>query len=97
MYENLDILLTTAKVASRNNPWAHLATHTISMSYNLSMLWHYQYQLNLANAQGFGCLSQDQIQSMKQECVKHTILGILDGLGLLISAIDSISERRHYK
>ena len=94
MNENIDILLTTAKVASRNNPWAHLATHTLSMGYNVSMIWYYQYQLGLATAMGPGYVTQEQIHSIRQECVKHTVLGLIDGLGLLVSAIYSMSEKR---
>lgn len=94
MNENVDILLTTAKVASRNNPWAHLATHTLSMGYNVSMIWHYQYQLGLVNAMGPGYLTQEQIYSIRQECIKHTVLGLIDGLGLLVSAINFMSENR---
>ena len=94
MNENIDILLTTAKVASQNNPWAHLATHTLSMGYNVSMIWHYQYQLGLATAMGPGYMSQEQIHRIRQECVKHTVLGLVDGLGLLVTAIDSMREGR---
>lgn len=89
MNEHIDILLTTAKVASRNNQWASLAAHTISMSYNISMIWHYQYQLGFASAMGPNYMTPEQIQHFKQECLKHTVLGLLDGVGFLLTAFDS--------
>lgn len=92
MNEHIDILLTTAKVASRNNQWASLATHTISMSYNVSMLWHYQYELGLASAMGPNYLTAEQIQRLKQERLKHTVLGLLDGMGMFLSAAGSMHK-----
>ena len=94
MNEHIDILLTTAKVASRNNQWASLATHTISMSYNVSMIWHDQYQLGLASAMGPSYMIPEQIQRFKQECWKHTVLGLLDGVGLIVLAVGSMKDRR---
>ena len=94
MNEHIDIILTTAKMASRNNQWASLATHTISMSYNVSMIWHYQYQLGLASAMGPNYLTAEQIQSLRRECLKHTVLGVLDGVGLLLSTVGSMQDRR---
>jgi hypothetical protein len=92
MNEHIDILLTTAKVASRNNQWASLATHTISMGYNVSMLWHYQYELGLASAMGPSFMTAEQIQRLKQERLKHTVLGLLDGMGVFLSAAGSMHK-----
>ena len=92
--ENIDILLATAKMASRNNHWTHLAAHTISMSYNVSMIWHYQYQRGLANEMGPGYLTQEQIRRFRQERLKHTVFGLLDGVGLILSAIGAMQEKR---
>lgn len=52
MNEHIDLLFTTAKIATRNNPWAHLTAQTLSMGYNASMLWHYNYPLAMAQAMG---------------------------------------------
>lgn len=38
MNEHIDILLTSAKLASRNNPWADIAMHAISSGYNVAMM-----------------------------------------------------------
>lgn len=94
MNEHIDIVLTTAKVASRNNQWSSLATHTISMSYNVSMIWHYHYQLGLASAMVPYYMTPEQIQNFKQERLNHTVLGILDGVGLFLSAVEAMQEKR---
>ena len=95
MNEHIDILLTTAKCATRNDPWAHLVTQSFSMGYNVSMLWGYQYLLAQATAMGSGRVTPEQINTIRQECVKHTILGLLDGLGLIFSAIGSLQEGKN--
>ncbi len=56
MNKNIDVLLTTAKITTRNNPWVHLVAQTFSMGYNASMLWYYNYQLVVAQAFGSGYL-----------------------------------------
>lgn len=50
MNEHIDILLTTSKLVSQNNSWAHLATHSISMGYIFSMVGYYSYQLEMIYA-----------------------------------------------
>lgn len=94
MNEHIDILLTTAKLATRNNQAAHLATHAISMSYNATMLWHYNYQLAMSQAMGPGYMSTQQIQAMRQDRIKHTVLLSLEGLGLLAVGICALQGRR---
>jgi len=94
MNEHIDVLLTTAKVASRNNPWVHLATPTISMGYNVSMLWHYNYQLAMAQAMGPGYMPANQIQAMKQDRIKYTVLLALECAGLIVAGVCSLQERR---
>ena len=91
---DIDLLFTSAKIATRNNPWAHLTTHAFSMGYNTSMLWHYNYQLAMAQTMGPGYMSADQIQTMKQERIKHTILLGIESLGLIVSGICSLQGRR---
>lgn len=104
MNESIDIILTTAKVASRNNSCAHLATHSISMEYNLSMVGYYSYQLEMLYAMNrvtsYGAnlalsyAAAEQVQRLKQERIKHIVLGTLDGLGMILYAIHSIQENR---
>lgn len=66
MNEHIDILLTSAKIASRNNPWANLATHSISMAYNISMIGRYGYQLGVARTDN-GYVSQEYLRSIQRE------------------------------
>lgn len=93
MNEHIDIILTTSKLATRNNPWAHLSVQAISMGYNASMLWHYNYQLAMAQAMGPGYMPEDQIQTMKQERIKHTVLLGIEGLGLIAAGICSLQRK----
>ena len=87
MNEHIDIILTSAKLATRNNLVAHLTTHAVSMSYNASMLWYYNYQLAMAQVMGSGYMSAEQIRAMKQDRIKHTVLLSLESLGLIASGI----------
>ena len=93
MNDNSDILLTTAKTASQDNPWAHLATQAISMGYDLSKLWYCNYQLGMAQAMGPGYMPAAQIQAMKQDRIKHTILLAIKCFGLIAAGICSLEER----
>lgn len=94
MNEHIDVLLTTAKFANQNNQWANIATHTISMAYNVSMLWHYNYQLGMVSAIGPGYLAAEQVQTLKQERIKHTVLLTLDCLGLLLTSFAALHENQ---
>ena len=94
MNEHIDILLTTAKMATRNNPWAHLTTQAVSMGYNASMLWYYSNQLGMANAINPGYLTAEMVQAYKQERIKHTILLSLTCCGLFLAAASSFRDRR---
>ena len=88
MNEHIDILITSAKIACRNNPWANLATHSISMAYNISMIGRYGYQLGVARVNN-GDVSQEYYRSIQRERIKHTLLLGLDICGLFLSAIDN--------
>ena len=92
MNEYIDVLLTTSKHESRNNPWTNLATHTVSMAYNMSILWHYNYQLGMANTTGPGYLAAEQIQTIKRERLKHTVLLALESVGLIVGSIAALQE-----
>ena len=74
MNEHIDLLFTTAKISTRNNPVAHLATQAFSMGYNASMLWYYNYQLAMAQAIGSEYMSAEHIHIYKHERIKHTFL-----------------------
>ena len=94
MNEHIDLLLTSAKIASRNDPKAHLATQAVSLGYNASMLWRYNYLLAMAQTVGPGYLSIEQIQAMKQDRIKHTVLLSIDCLGLIAAGICSLQGSR---
>ncbi|MBO4634646.1 MAG: hypothetical protein J5669_04680 [Bacteroidales bacterium] len=94
MNEHIDIILTTAKLATRNNQVAHLTTQAISMSYNATMLWHYNYQLALAQAIGPGYMSAEQIQAMKLDRIKHTVLLTLECVGVIAAGVCALQSRR---
>ena len=94
MNEPIDIMLTTAKLATRNNQVAHLTTQAISMGYNASMLWHYNYQLAMAKVMGPGYISAEQIEAMKQDRIKHTALLSLECVGMLVAGISLLQRRR---
>jgi len=94
MNEHIDLLFTTAKIATRNNPWAHLTAQTLSMGYNASMLWHYNYQLAMAQAMGPYYMSEDQFQAMKQDRIKHTVLLGIECLGMVAAGICALQERK---
>ncbi len=61
---NIDLILTSSKLVTRNNPYTHLAAQAISMGYNASMLWYSNYQLGMARAMGPGYLTVEQIQAI---------------------------------
>ena len=58
------------------------------------MIWHYQYQLGLASAMGPNYMTPEQIQNFKQERLKHTVLGLLDGVGLFLTVVGSMQDKR---
>lgn len=92
MNERIDILLTSAKVASRNNPWASLATHAISMAYNIyniSMIGQYGYQLQAAKATNYGYDAQECARSIQRERIKHSVLLGLDIASLYLQALSN--------
>lgn len=92
MNEHVDILLTSAKLVSRNNLWANIATHAISSGYNAAMIGRYRYELGLVKA-GVSSYSANQIQSLQRDLVKHCVLGAMDVLNLIMNAI---SQKRDY-
>ena len=92
MNEHIDILFTTAKCATRNDPWAHWATHSISTIYNVALIGHYRYQLGMMSNTGNAYVNPSVLRQYKADLLKHTVLGGLDILGLFVSAIGSIVD-----
>lgn len=90
MNKHIDVLLTSAKLATRENPWASIAMHAISSGYNAAMIGQYRYELGLVKV-GTVSYSFDQIQLLQRNLAKHCILGLVDVFGLVLNAI---SERR---
>ena len=85
MNEHIDLLLTSAKVSTRNNPWTSLATHAVSSAYNISMIGYYRYQLGLAKYPNIG-ITDEQVAQYRRDLVKHSILLSIDIIGLIIKA-----------
>ena len=65
------------------------ATHTISMVYNVSMAWYYNYLLKKAYTMESE-YTYEQIQTIKQERLKHTVSGVLMAGVLIACAISSM-------
>lgn len=93
MKEHTDILLTSAKAVSGNNPWASITTHAISMTYNISMIGQYGYQLQIARATNYGYASQEYLQSIRREKIKHTVLLGLDIAPLLLNFLSKLDRK----
>lgn len=92
MNEHIDILMTTAKMATRKNEAASLTTHSMSAFYNISQMARYRYFY-------YQCLSDGSQNALaisrqySQEMWKHTVLGMLDCLGLIFSSIGKLQNR----
>ena len=94
MNENVDIALMAANCATRDNPWAHLATRALSMGYNASMLWYYNYQLAMAQSMGPGYIPAEQIRAMKQDRIKHTLVLGLECAVLIAAGVVALNESK---
>ena len=68
-----------------NYPWPQFAVHSVSMVYNVSMVLYYNHLLNKAYTMETEC-TYEQIQTIKQERLKHTISGVLMGVLLIVGA-----------
>ena len=83
MNEHIDLIFTGAKMATRNNDAASLATHSMSAFYNISQLARYRYCYYQCLNEG----TQDAFAISKQyshEMWKHTVLAGLDILSLFL-------------
>lgn len=86
--------MATYKQTIRHNPWGQLATHVVSIGYNTLMLYNYNYQLAMAQAMRSDYMSAEQIQAMKKERIKHTVLLSLECIGLIVTGICSLQAHR---
>ena len=78
-----------ARISNQGYPWPQFAVHSVSMVYNVSMAWHYNYLLSKAYTMGIE-YTYEQIQTIKRERLKHTISGVLAGVLLIAGAISSM-------
>ena len=85
-----------ARISDQGHPWPQFAEHSVSMVYNVSMAWYYNYLLNKAYTMETE-YTYEQIQTIKHERLKHTIFGVLTGVLLIAGAISAIqnSEREN--
>ena len=79
----------STKVSSHDYSWTHVALHTLSMGCDFSMALYYNYLLRKAYDMGAE-YTYEQIQTIKQERLKHTISGVLMAGVLIASAISSM-------
>ena len=75
-----------ARISNQGYPWPQFAVHSVSMVYNVSMAWYYNYLLNKAYTMETE-YSYEQIQTIKRERLRHTISGVLTGVLLIVGAI----------
>lgn len=95
MNEHIDIALTGAKLAARDNEVASLTVHTISLTYNLAQLMYSRYMyLNCQSALATGAIQADyqQIEQYKYSSIKHTLLLALDATSLILDGITCLKQ-----
>lgn len=82
-----------AKVSNQGYSWAHVALHTLSMGYDISMALYYNNRLERIEMNP-GYATDKMVQTIKDECLKHTISGALTGIALIIVAVLCIQNSR---
>ena len=85
-----------ARAQNQNDSPFLFAVHTGSMVYNVSMAWYYNYLLKKAYTMEAE-YTYEQIQTIKQERLKHTISGVLMGSLLIAGAISSMRNDEREK
>lgn len=80
-----------ARTQNQNDSPFHFAAHTGSMVYNVSMAWYYNYLLKKAYTMEAE-YTYEQIQTIKQERLKHTISGVLIGVVLIACVISCLQN-----
>ena len=78
-----------ARAQNQNGSLFLFAAHTGSMVYNISMEFYYNHLLKKADTMEVQ-YTAEQIQTIKQERLKHTILGVLMSGVLIACAISSM-------
>ena len=80
-----------AKVSNQDYSWVHVALHTLSMGYDISMALHYNNMLGKFEMTP-GYASDKMVQTIKDERLKHTISGVLTGMALIIVGISCLKN-----
>lgn len=89
MNANAYTLSKPDRISDQGYSWPQFAVHTGSIVYNVSMAWYYNHLLNKAYTMEIE-YTYEQIQTIKQERLKHTILGVLMSGVLIACAISSL-------
>lgn len=89
MNSNAYTFLNPVRISNQGYPWPQFAVHSVSMVYNVSMAWYYNNLLKKAYTMEAD-YTYEQIQTIKQERLKHTISGVLMGVVLIACAISSM-------
>ena len=77
------------RISNQGYPWPQFAVHSVSMVYNVSMALYCNHLLKKADTMEVQ-YTAEQIQTIKQEHLKHTILGVLMSGVLIACAISSM-------
>lgn len=85
-----------AKVSNQDYSWVHVALHTLSMGYDISMALYYNNRLR-RNEMNPRYASDKMVQTIKDERLKHTISGVLTGMALIIVGISCLQNGRDEK
>ena len=85
-----------AKVSNQGYSWAHVALHTLSMGYDISMALYYNNRLRRIEMNP-RYASDKMVQTIKDERLKHTISGVLTGMALIIVGISCLQNGRDEK
>lgn len=85
-----------AKVSNQGYSWAHVALHTLSMGYDISMALYYNNRLRRIEMTP-GYATDKMVQTIKDERLKHTISGVLMGMALIIVGISCLQNGRDEK
>ena len=80
-----------AKVSNQGYSWAHVALHTLSMGYDISMALYYNNRLRRIEMNP-RYASDKMVQTIKDERLKHTISGVLTGMALIIVGISCLKN-----
>ena len=84
------------KVSNQGYSWVHVAAHGISIGYDFSMALYYNNLLErIEKSPGYA--TDEIIQPIKDERLKHTISGALKGVELIIFAVSCLQNNESDK